>query len=243
MNIPTVIGHRGCAALAPENTLAGFRHAAALGVRCVEFDVRLCADGRLVLMHDDTLDRTTSGRGRVRDGDSGDIRRLDAGGWFSPGFTGEPVPDLQDAMALLGALGMGANIEIKAAPDLAAATGRAVAACVRRHWPTHLPPPLISSFVYDCVAAFAAAVPEPRLGYLMDWEPDAWQTRRRAYPWRSLHCNHRRLDRAAVDRLHPEGLALVAYTVNDPARARALLELGVVSVITDRPDALLAALS
>ena len=120
MNIPTVIGHRGCAALAPENTLAGIRHAAALGVRWVEFDVRLCADGGLVLMHDDTLDRTTSGRGRVRDGDSSDMRRLDAGGWFSADFAGEPVPDLEDAMALLGALDMGANIEIKAAPDLAA---------------------------------------------------------------------------------------------------------------------------
>jgi len=243
MTFPTVIGHRGCAALAPENTLAGFRHAAALGVRWVEFDVRLCADGRLVLMHDDTLDRTTDGRGRVRDGNSSDMRSLDAGGWFSADFAGEPVPDLEDAMALLGALGMGANIEIKAAPDLAAATGRAVAASVRRHWPAHLPPPLISSFVYDCIAAFAAAMPEPWLGYLMDWDPKAWQARRRAYPWRSLHCNHRRLDGAAVARLQAEGLALVAYTVNDPARARALLEIGVASVITDRPDRMLAALS
>lgn len=243
MTIPTVIGHRGAAALAPENTLAGLRHAAALGVRWVEIDVRLCADGQPVLMHDDTLDRTTTGHGRVCDGDSGDIRRLDAGGWFSPDFAGEPVPDLEDAMALLGALDMGANIEIKATPDLAAATGLAVAKCIRRHWPAHLPPPLISSFVYDCIAAFAAAMPELRLGYLMTWEPEAWQARRGAHPWRSVHCNHRRLDGAAVARLRLDGLALVAYTVNNPARARALLEIGVTSIITDRPDRMLAALS
>ena len=96
-----VIGHRGAAARAPENTLAGLRRARELGAAWVEFDVMLTADRVPVLIHDETLERTTTGRGEVARHTAAEIRALDAGGWFAPEFAGERVPTLAEAVALL----------------------------------------------------------------------------------------------------------------------------------------------
>src|SRR5271167_1963256 len=90
--LPPVIGHRGAGGCAPENTLAGLRKAKELDCRWVEFDVRLTADGQLILLHDERLERTTDGSGKARSLPLSMIRRHDAGGWFGPSFTGERVP-------------------------------------------------------------------------------------------------------------------------------------------------------
>src|SRR5580704_12278143 len=92
LRLPPVIGHRGAAAQAPENTLAGFRAARALGCAWVEFDVRLTVDGVPVVCHDDKLDRTSNGRGRISKLPLAAIRMLDAGSWFGPAFAGERIP-------------------------------------------------------------------------------------------------------------------------------------------------------
>src|SRR5437764_8171860 len=97
--LPPVIGHRGAAASAPENTLAGLRRAKALGCTWVEFDVRLTADGALVLCHDARLDRTTDRTGRVAAQSLATVRQCDAGSRFGPAFAGEPVPTLGEALA------------------------------------------------------------------------------------------------------------------------------------------------
>ena len=110
MVLPPVIGHRGAAGSAPENTVAGFRKAKALGCRWVEFDVRLTADDEPVVLHDDRLARTTDGRGRVSGLRLAAIRRCDAGAWFHPSFAGERVPRLEEALAVIWDLGLGANI-------------------------------------------------------------------------------------------------------------------------------------
>src|ERR1700694_4714944 len=95
----TVSAHRGASGYAPENTLAAFSLAHELGADMVEFDVHLTADDRLVVVHDDTLDRTTNGTGYVRDHTWDEIARLDAGVWYAPEFTGLCVPLLDDALA------------------------------------------------------------------------------------------------------------------------------------------------
>src|ERR1700675_1784021 len=110
--IGPVIGHRGAAAHAPENTLAGLRRAKALGCGWVEFDVRLTGDGALVLCHDPLLDRTTSGSGPVSAKSLAAIRQCDAGSWFAPSFAGERVPTLDEALLLAAELDLGANVEI-----------------------------------------------------------------------------------------------------------------------------------
>ena len=134
--LPPVIGHRGAAGEAPENTLVGLRRAHALGCKWVEFDVRLTADGELILLHDDRLERTTNGRGHARELTLAAIRRFDAGAWFDPLFVGEPVPTLDEAIALLAELGLGANIELKSEPGDALATARAAIEILSRSWPT-----------------------------------------------------------------------------------------------------------
>ena len=95
-----------------------------LGCRWVEFDVRLTADDELVLLHDDRLERTTDGRGKVRRMPLSAFRCCDAGGWFGPAFAGEPVPTLAEAIAVLAELGLGANIEIKSRASLRRRHGR-----------------------------------------------------------------------------------------------------------------------
>src|SRR5262245_53621059 len=107
--LPRVIGHRGAAAYAPENTLESIREAAHRGARWVEFDAKLTGDGAVILMHDDTLDRTTNSRGPVAQTSLADIARLDAGAWFGEPWRGARVPTLADTLALLVELDMQAN--------------------------------------------------------------------------------------------------------------------------------------
>jgi glycerophosphoryl diester phosphodiesterase len=97
---PWIIGHRGAPLEAPENTLASFERALELGAKAIELDVRLCADGEVVVIHDPTLDRTTSGSGPVESCPLQALRSLDAGSWFSPRFGGEQVPLLEEALEL-----------------------------------------------------------------------------------------------------------------------------------------------
>lgn len=236
LDIPRVIGHRGAAARAPENTLAGFRVAAEKGVRWVEFDVRLSADDRLVLFHDERLERTTDGAGKLREHRFTAIRRLDAGGWFGPAFAGERVPLFEEAVALLSELGLGANVEIKCDPGDEAQAGEAVAGALAAHWPGDRPLPLVSSFHYPCIEAFAAAAPAAPVGYLMEWRRREWAARRAAHSWRSLHVSHRLLTPVRVAALRREGLPVLAYTVNSARRARRLFALGVAAVFSDLPD-------
>ena len=124
--LPRVIAHRGLSARAPENTLAAFRAAAGAGVPWVECDVQLTADGHAVLLHDETLDRTTDGTGRLADTPLAGLRGLDAGGWFDAAFAGESIPALSEALDLLAALGLGVNLEIKSGPGRGPEAARAV---------------------------------------------------------------------------------------------------------------------
>lgn len=238
--LPRLIGHRGAASLAPENTLAGFRKAAEAGVRWVEFDVRLAGDGRCILLHDDTLERTTSGRGRADLLGFEELRRLDAGAWFGPGFAGERIPSLEEAIELLAELGLGANVELKPGPGAEAATGKAVAEMLRARWPKSLPTPLVSSFKEAALAAFRDAAPEVPRGLLFSAVPADWRARAESLGCVTIHCNQNRLTRSQAREIIEAGFPILAYTVNDPARAEELWGWGVATMITDCPDRLLA---
>jgi glycerophosphoryl diester phosphodiesterase len=240
LELPPVIGHRGAAALAPENTLAGLRAAAAAGARWVEFDVKLTSDGIAVLMHDETLERTTDGHGPVARTPLATIRTLDAGAWFGGAFRHEPVPTLEEAIGELGRLGLGANIEIKPCPGRAAATAREVVARVRAAWPAGLPPPLVSSFEPECLAVVRDQAPELARGLLLKRLAPDWQRAAVTLGCVSVHLAHRKASAAAIAEVLAAGLALVAWTVNEAVEAARLLAAGAHAVITDRPDGLLS---
>jgi glycerophosphoryl diester phosphodiesterase len=236
-----VIGHRGAAARAPENTLAGLRKAKELGVHWVEFDVMLTRDGVPILIHDETLERTTSGRGRVKDHALAEIKALDAGAWFAPAFAGEPVPTLEEAVRLLLQLGLGANVEIKPAKGEEAATAAVVAESLRRLWPQDGPPLLLSGFAREALAAAQRAAPSIPRGLLAKRLPDDWQDALPALGCTTLHLDHARTSLAALHLLAEAGVPVLLYTVNTAERARELLAAGAAAVFTDAPDLLLPA--
>jgi len=239
--LPRVIGHRGACAYAPENTLASIRKAAALGARWVEFDVRLTGDGELVLMHDDTVARTTNGRGRILDLALNELQALDAGAWFGGAFAGERVPALAEAVALLAELGLGANIEIKTGKPEARATAEALGRTLAAHWPARAPAPLVSSFEIAALEAMQAAAPQWPRGLLLQKLAGDWRGLLDRLGAATLNLDHRPLDRAKTELARAAGRPVLCYTVNDAARARQLFAWGVSAVFTDRPDALLAA--
>src|SRR5262245_14037642 len=131
---PRIIGHRGGGTLAPENTLGGFRKAATMGFRGVEFDVMLSADSVPLLIHDETLDRTTNGSGPVSGASYAEIAALDAGAWFGPAHRGERVPRFDDAAKLCIELGLWPNIEIKPAAGFERETASIACELVRKLW-------------------------------------------------------------------------------------------------------------
>ena len=239
--LPPVIGHRGVAACAPENTLAGLRKAKELGCRWVEFDVRLTADRQLILLHDQRLERTTDGRGKAIALPLATIRRSDAGCRFSTSFRGEQVPTLAEAVAVLGELGIGANIELKAAHGRGAETGALASAMLRQLWPRPLPEPLVSSFDHEALAGARAANPEVLLGLLFHVVPENWQLMAESIGCSTIHANHRGLHPALVADIRDAGYPVLAYTVNDTLRARTLFSWGVTSVFSDVPHIILGA--
>lgn len=242
LGLPRVIGHRGSAVAAPENTLAAFRAAAAMGAAMVEFDVQLTADGHAVVIHDDTLERTTDGTGRVGDTRLDDLRRLDAGGWFEPQFAGERVPTLAEAMAYLAEAKVRANIELKTGPGREDATAQAAIAAAEV-FAGDKPPPLLSSFSARALVAARRLKPDWPRGLLVDRLPADWQEAAVALGVGALHCHQRHLSPVVVDEAHRLNLAVLAFTVNEAERARTLWGWGVDAIITDQPDVLLGALA
>ncbi|WP_092135377.1 glycerophosphodiester phosphodiesterase [Cupriavidus sp. YR651] len=237
---PSHIAHRGAGKLAPENTLAAFRHGASFGYRMFEFDVKLSGDGRTVLMHDATLDRTTSGTGRVDALTLGELAGLDAGAWHSPGYAGEPIPTLAAIARYTRANGFLVNIEIKPVPGHEYRTGAAVALDALSLWQGADVPPLLSSFSEEALEAARKVAPTVPRALLLDKLPADWLDRLRRLDCVALDSNHRELDAAVIARAHQAGFKVLCYTVNDVTRAADLLSWGLDGLITDAVDQIAA---
>src|SRR5262249_31418874 len=233
---PRVIGHRAGGALAPENTLGGLRKTAAMGFGGVEFDVMLSSDKVPLLIHDETLDRTTSGRGDVCATSYAEIAALDAGAWFGPQYRGERVPRFDDAAKLCIELGLFANVEIKPAAGFERETALIACEVVRKLWVGAARRPLISSFQRDCLEVARESAPDFERGYLTDTIESGWQEAARTLGCVSVHCNHLHLGKEQAGAVKGAGYWLLCYTVNEPAVARRLFEWGVDAIFTDRLD-------
>jgi glycerophosphoryl diester phosphodiesterase len=238
IDLPPVIGHRGAAALAPENTLAGFREAKRVGCSWVEFDVRLTADKVPVVCHDSGLRRTTDGHGVIARLPLAMVQAYDAGRRFDPRFADERVPTLDEVLTLAGELELGVNVEIKADRGLAAATAVAVAGSLRR-FAGRLRGILVSSFIIEALAAFRPLMPEIPTGLLLGRFAMNWRALAERLGCATINLAQQRLTAARVARLTAAGYPVLAYTVNDPGRAHTLFEWGVTSVFSDKPNILL----
>ena len=237
--IPFVVGHRGAAAYAPENTLASIRKAAEQGCQMVEFDVKLTRDRVAILMHDSALSRTTNGRGWAARRDFAEIRELDAGSWFDPSFAGEHPPSLEEVVALLVELDLAANIEIKPCPGRELETAEVTCGELKLHWPEGKAPPLISSFARPSLEAAKRVAPFCPRGLLVERLPRDWRVAMERLECSTMHLSQKYAEPNRLAELKAEAVPLVVWTVNDPAQAEAMREAGVQAVITDMPDRLL----
>ena len=226
--IPRLIGHRGAALIAPENTLASIRAAADAGARWVEVDARLTADNVPVVMHDATLERTTTGAGRVRDATAAAVAALDAGGWFDAAFAGEAVPTLQQAVDLARELHIGLNVELKPDRDTSAATGEFVGQILSGRSGL-----LLSCFDAACLrAAKGAALPLALNTKQVTAEALATA---RGLDCCAIHFAKEGASPTAAATIAEAGMVAGVFTVNDPAVANRLLAMGVSYIITDDP--------
>ncbi|MEY4140578.1 MAG: Glycerophosphoryl diester phosphodiesterase [Pseudomonadota bacterium] len=240
---PFWIAHRGAGKLAPENTLAAFRRGAEHGYSMFECDAKLSADGVVFLMHDATLERTTSGRGIAGEINWHTLSQFDAGAWHSRHYAGEPLPTLQSLARFCSANDYLLNIEIKPTPGTEEQTGEAVAIEVARLWAKADVPPLLTSFSPDALKAAQKAAPHLSRGLLLDHLWDGWLAKACDLQCVAVVCKYALWNMNNVTQVHEAGMRCISYTVNDRGAADELLALGTDGIITDRVDLFSPALS
>ena len=234
---PRWVAHRGAGKLAPENTLAAFRLGASHGYRMYECDAKLSADGVVFLLHDATLERTTTGTGVAGERPWSDLSQLDAGGWHSRAFAGEPLATLEAVARHCQAQGHWLNIEIKPTPGTELATGRAVAEAAARLWASDAErTPFLTSFQPDALQGARESAPHLPRGLLLDTLREGWLAMAQTLECVAVVCNHALWDTSTVAQARDAGLRTLAYTVNDEWAAQRLLDLGLDGIITDRVD-------
>ena len=233
---PFWIAHRGAGKLAPENTLAAFRLGAQHGYRMFECDAKLSADGTVFLLHDATLDRTTNCTGIAGDLPWSTLSQLDAGGWHSRQYSGEPPCSLAALAAFCLGNGFALNIEIKPTPGTERLTGETVAREAARLWAGQAVPPLLSSFKPEALAGAQASAPGVPRGLLLETWWDGWLAAAQALHCAAVIVNYPMWDTANVAAVHAAGMKALSYTVNDESPAAHLQALGTDGIITDRVD-------
>jgi glycerophosphoryl diester phosphodiesterase len=231
---PQFIAHRGAGRYAPENTLAAMRLGAQHGFLMMEYDVKLSRDGVAVLLHDDTVDRTSNGAGNAADQTLAELAQLDFGAWHSRDYAGEPIPTLYSIAAYTRANGIRSNIEIKPHTGMEAETGKQVARLARKLWTGADLPPLLSSFSEVALEAAMNEAPElPRALLIEEAVPADWRDRLERLQCGGLNLNHKYTTLSIAQAVRQAGYTLAIWTVNDTARARELLDWGCNAIVTD----------
>lgn len=249
---PRVIAHRGFSGRAPENTLAAVERAIDARADMVEIDVSLSRDGEVVVIHDETLERTTDGAGAVLDHDLADLRRLDAGSWFDPSFAGEKIPTLDEVLdRVRGRILLNVEIKTEAVADvpaeataetLAGTIAGRVAERVRAH--QLVGQVIVSSFDPRALDQLRRVAPEIRRASLYHRDLHRGLTPRQvtdpvgahAFSVKDSLLTDAMLADARSGGDRSAGLPVAVYTVNSQRQMRRLIERGVGALFTDRPD-------
>ncbi|MBK8464125.1 MAG: glycerophosphodiester phosphodiesterase [Nigerium sp.] len=227
-----VWAHRGASAHAPENTIPAFELALDQGADGFELDVQLTRDDQVVVIHDETLERTTDGHGRVADHSLDDLVRLDASSGRA-GFAGVRIPALGDVFALVRGTRATVNVELKNSVVAYPRLEERVLDVIAGHAMTGRV--IVSSFNHDSLRRLAVLDSEVRLGVLYEqrlWKPWDYARRLGAH---ALHPSVALTRRTVVERAHEAGLGVHVWTVDAPRDIERMAALGVEAVVTNRP--------
>jgi len=234
---PLIFAHRGFRAAAPENTLAAFEVALKLPIDGVEFDVQMTRDHKLVVIHDETLDRTTSGFGYIKDHTYEEIEKYDAGSWFSKEFAGQKVPLLDEVLALLSKYNVFVNIELKTGFVPYKGIEELTVKLVDKYGMKDRVG--ISSFnpvsiknVKSINSSYKTALLEEvvlnnSIDFVKELKAEAF------------HVNYKNIDALDVERFHKAGILVRCYTVNNEVDMEKLVFGRVDGVFTDKPDVMI----
>ena len=171
---PLIFAHRGASQVAPENTAIALQIAAQEGARWVEVDLHLTADRKIIVIHNETVDKTTDGHGRVLDMTAAQLFKLDAGSWFANEFVGQRLLSLEQLIDLLVRFDLNVNLEIKSELGVEQETSEIIAKILKKQWPANKLLPLMSSFSPVALRAIKAAAPRlPRGLLLKQWQTDS----------------------------------------------------------------------
>ncbi len=224
--------HRGASGHAPENTLAAIRLAMEMGAEMCELDVQQTADDRLVVAHDDALDRTTNGKGNVREVTLAELQQYDAGSWFDPRFAGEKLPALEEVIALVRGR-MQLNVEAKIHGHERNVASLIVETLKRERFEAQC---VVTSFDHKVVDEIKTLAPALQVGYIFGWREFSAEVFSGKVELLSTH--YSLVDTVFLARARAAGKKVHVWTVNDPWLMRRMIELGVDGIITNYPDRL-----
>ena len=236
LKIPKIIGHRGAAGYSPENTLEGIHTAADMGIEWVELDVKLTKDEVPIIFHDDTLDRTTCGSGNVADKTYKELCELDCGSWYGESFVGAKIPTLENVVDVLIERNLGLNLEIKPCPGKEKLTAEVVLDLLSTIWDDH-DRLLISSFQHVSLETALEIAEDWHRGLLLPQDmPENWEELIQYLHVSAVNVNAETITRDEVETIMDMEKPILAYTVNEPDRARVLQSWGVDGFFSDVPD-------
>jgi glycerophosphoryl diester phosphodiesterase len=232
-----VIAHRGASGNAPENTLAAFRKAVALGATFIETDLQLSRDAHFVAIHDETVNRTTNGQGAVHGMTLTELRRLDAGSWFGSEFAGERIPTLEEILEFSKKNDVVFYLEIK--PGGSWGGEHALIGSLRESG--EIPRVVVISFDATIVLNLRKIEPTLMTGLLYDGQIETPLDKAVAIGARQLLVRGDLVTPALLAEARKKDLQVVCWTVNHPAHMRMLAAAGVDGIMSDYPDRLAAA--
>lgn len=235
-NRPLIIAHRGAKAYAPENTMASFNFAAEVNADGVEFDIKLTKDGHIIIIHDLTVDRTTDGSGKVKDFTLAELKKLDAGKFFSEQYAGEEIPTLSDVLIKLPS-NLVINIEITNYGSMWDGLAKKTVELVKQLGKEKQI--LFSSFFPTNLMITKKLAPEIPVAILANSGASGWLSRSnlmRGISPQAVHPYLSDVDKNFVDHQHKMGRKVNVWTVNDPFEMERLANLKVDGIITDDPQ-------
>jgi glycerophosphoryl diester phosphodiesterase len=232
---PYIFAHRGASAFAPENTIAAFELAIKQGADAIELDAKLCADGHVVVIHDQTVDRTTTGTGKVLEMTLAELQKLDAGSHFDIAFRGEIIPTLSQVFEAVGNR-IYINIELSNYASKTDLLPEEAAKIVRHHdlnqWV------MFSSFNPLALIRVKRILPDVPIGLLaLSGTSGSWARSPLGYltKYQALHPHFSDVDQGLVERIHRRGARVHPFTVNQAGDMLALKQLNIDGIITDDP--------